>query len=436
MAEGAFGAVIGLHQRKGRAGDFRLGGVQMLDQGAGKGGFAGSQIAIEGDKIARLQAIGQLCRDLRSRRQIGEEKINVVHRRILHFLQQKSNKAFMMTTTTHTTDVAIIGAGPVGLFAIFECGMLKMKCHVIDALDMVGGQCSALYPEKPIYDIPGHPAIEGGQLIEKLAAQAAPFDPVFHLGQQVTKLERVETRWKLTTSKGTEILAGAVIIAAGCGAFGPNRPPMENLEAFEGTSVFYMVKSKQDFADKRVVIAGGGDSAVDWAIALQGIAKSIAVVHRRPKFRAAPESAARLEALVAEGKIEMVVPYQLSRLEGENGQISAVVVADLDDKERHIYADVLLPFFGLSMELGPIAEWGLTLDKSLIAVQPGTMATSAEGVFAIGDIASYENKLKLILCGFSEAAFAAHAAHKVVRPEEVLHFEYSTSKGAPGHKAA
>jgi thioredoxin reductase (NADPH) len=227
-----------------------------------------------------------------------------------------------------------------------------------------------------------------------------------------------------------------VIIAAGCGAFGPNRPPLENLAAYEGKSVFYMVKSKQAFAGKRVVIAGGGDSAVDWAIALQGIASSISVIHRRPKFRAAPESAARLDALVAEGKVELVVPYQLAALEGEGGQLSAVVVEDLEGQTRKIPADILLPFFGLSMELGPIAEWGLALEKNTIAVQPTTMATSAPGIFAIGDVATYPNKLKLILCGFSEAAFAAHSAHKIVRPEEVLHFEYSTSKGAPGHKSA
>ncbi len=342
----------------------------------------------------------------------------------------------MTNTAIHQTDIAIIGAGPVGLFAVFECGMLKMQCHVIDALDMVGGQCSALYPEKPIYDIPGHPAIEAAQLIEKLAEQAAPFAPVYHLGQQVTGLVREGSRWKLTTSTGTEIHAGAVIIAAGCGAFGPNRPPLENLAAYEGKSVFYMVKSKQAFAGKRVVIAGGGDSAVDWAIALQGIASSISVIHRRPKFRAAPESAARLDALVAEGKVELVVPYQLAALEGEGGQLSAVVVEDLEGQIRKIPADILLPFFGLSMELGPIAEWGLALEKNTIAVQPTTMATSAPGIFAIGDVATYPNKLKLILCGFSEAAFAAHSAHKIVRPEEVLHFEYSTSKGAPGHKSA
>lgn len=335
------------------------------------------------------------------------------------------------------TDVAIIGAGPVGLFAVFECGMLKMKCHVIDALEFVGGQCTALYPEKPIYDIPGHPGIEAAQLIAQLEKQAAPFAPTYHLGQQVSGLEKqADGRFLLTTSTGNKINAGAVIIAAGCGAFGPNRPPLDGLEAYEGKSVFYLVKSKQDFACKRVVIAGGGDSAVDWAIALQGIASRISLVHRRPKFRAAPESVSRLEALVAEGKIDMVTPYQLSGLQGSAGQLQHVVLEDLDGNKKSLEADILLPFFGLSMELGPIANWGLGLEKNHIATQATTAATSEPGIYAIGDIATYENKLKLILCGFSEAAFAAHSAHKYVRPNEVLHFEYSTSKGVPGDKAA
>ncbi|MGE5539177.1 MAG: NAD(P)/FAD-dependent oxidoreductase [Gemmatimonas sp.] len=330
-----------------------------------------------------------------------------------------------------TTDVAIIGAGPVGLFAVFECGMLKMKCHVFDALDSIGGQCAALYPEKPIYDIPGYPMIPAAELVEQLDAQAQPFDPVFHLGQRVEALQRDGDGFVLTTSAGTRVAAKAVFIAAGAGAFGPNRPPLAGIEAYEGKSVFYYVKKRDDFRGKRVVIAGGGDSAVDWALALDGIAASISVVHRRDKFRAAPESASRLAALAKAGRIDLVVPYQLHGLEGGGGQVSAVVVRDLDGKDRTLAADALLPFFGLSMDLGPIAHWGLALERHHLTVDPARCETSEPGIFAIGDVASYPGKLKLILTGFAEAAMAAHAAHARVFPGQALHFEYSTSKGVP-----
>lgn len=332
--------------------------------------------------------------------------------------------------TLHTTDIAIIGAGPVGLFAVFEAGMLKMRCHVIDALDMAGGQCAALYPEKPIYDIPGYPAIDAQELVEKLKAQAAPFAPIYHLGQRVEKLEKLATgNWQLVTSKKTVIQAKAVVIAAGCGAFGPNRPPLAGLDEYEGTSVFYMVTRREEFRNKKIVIAGGGDSAVDWAISLSDMAEKLYVVHRRAKFRCAPESQSRLENLASEGKIELVVPYQLDGLEGKNGVLSGVTVKTLAGETRVLAADVLLPFFGLAMELGPIAEWGLNLHANHISVNASTLATSSAGIFAIGDIATYEKKLKLILCGFSEAAMCMHAVHPLVHPGEALHFEYSTSKG-------
>lgn len=331
-----------------------------------------------------------------------------------------------------TTDIVIVGAGPVGLFAIFEAGMLKMKCHVVDTLENVGGQCTALYPEKPIYDIPAHPAIEGQALIDQLEKQAAPFDPVYHLNQQVVGLTRLQSKeWEVTTSIGTVIRAKAVLIAAGCGAFGPNRPPLEGLEDYEGKSVFYLVKRKEDFRGKKVVIAGGGDSAVDWALSLADIAEKLYVVHRRPKFRAAPESCSQLDALGKSGKIEMVIPYQLSGLEGADGKLTGVEVATLEGEKKMLEADVLLPFFGLAMELGPIADWGLNLNKGHIDVEVGTLATNVEGIYAIGDIAHYPHKLKLILCGFSEAAQAAHAIHAYIHPGEVLHFEYSTTKGVP-----
>ena len=337
-----------------------------------------------------------------------------------------------MSETPYRTDVAIIGAGPVGLFAVFECGMLNLRCHVIDTLEVVGGQCAALYPEKPIYDIPACPSLLGRDLVARLEAQAAPFEPRYHLHQRVEALEPSGDGWRLTTSAGTAIEAEAVIVAAGVGAFGPNRPPLEGIESYEGKSVFYMVARPEAFRGQRVVIAGGGDSAVDWAVVLAEIAESVQVVHRRAKFRAAPESVRRLEALTEAGKVELVTPYQLDGLLGSGGQLEAVRLRDLDGGTRDLPADALLPFFGLSMDLGPIAEWGLDLERNHIAVDPSTSMTSRDGIYAIGDIATYPNKLKLILTGFSEAAMAAHAIRPRVFPGEELHWEYSTTKGVPG----
>ncbi len=335
-------------------------------------------------------------------------------------------------------EVAIIGAGPVGLFAVFELGMLKIKAHVIDALDGPGGQCSALYPEKPIYDIPAQPEIMAADLIGKLTEQAAPFAPVYHYGQQVVGLEQqTDGRWLLETSKGTRLLVKAVMIAGGVGAFGPNRPPLAGIECYEnagpGLGVRYMVTQRENYRAKRIVIAGGGDSAVDWALSLAELAEKVYVVHRRPKFRAAPESVARLNQLAEQGSVvEMVIPYQLRGLQGDGSLLEAVIVADLAGNERRLDADVLLPFFGLSMNLGPIADWGLTLEHGHITVTPETCQTNLQGVYAVGDIADYPGKLKLILCGFSEAAMAAHAIRSQLHPDEELHWEYSTTKGVPG----
>jgi thioredoxin reductase (NADPH) len=338
-----------------------------------------------------------------------------------------------MRNDAESCDVAIIGAGPVGLFAVFECGMLDMGVHVFDALPAPGGQCAALYPEKPIYDIPGYPRIDAAVLVDRLLEQAAPFTPAFHLGAAVSSIAATgEDRLAIETASGKRVVARAVVIAAGAGAFGPNRPPLAGIAEFEGTSVFYLVQRREAFRGKRVVIAGGGDSAVDWALSLAEIAERVLIVHRRPKFRAAPQSAARLQHLADEGRIDLVIPYQLHALEGAGGQLSTVIVADLAGNTRRLDADCLLPFFGLATDLGPLSGWGLDIEHHHIRVNPATCATSRSGVFAIGDIATYPGKLKLILSGFAEAALAAHAIHPLVHPGQALHFEYSTTKGVPG----
>ena len=337
-----------------------------------------------------------------------------------------------MTDTPSETDVAIIGAGPTGLFAAFQCAMLRLRCVLIDVLPETGGQCAALYPEKPIYDIPACPAVEGAQLIANLERQIAPFSIPRMLRHRVESLSGQRGDFVLGTDKGATLRAKAVIIAAGAGAFGPNRPPLEGLEAYEGSgAVQYYVRRKADFQGRSIVIAGGGDSALDWALTLKDIAAKIYLLHRRDRFRGAPESLRQLEEAVAAGQVEKVVPYQLHALQGENGALRGVDVIDMDGGIRTLEADTLLPFFGLATDLGPVARWGMDTARSTIPVTPSNCETSLPGVFAIGDVASYPGKLKLILQGFSEAAMAAHAIHPIVYPEQALHFEYSTSKGVP-----
>ncbi len=334
----------------------------------------------------------------------------------------------------HQTDVVVIGTGPVGLFAIFECGMLRLKCHAFDAMDQVGGQCAALYPEKPIYDIPAYPSILGGDLAKNLAEQAAPFSPVYHLSEQVQTIEALDCegkRWRLTGSRHTVVEAKAIIIAAGVGAFGPNRPPLAHIEDFEEHSIHYFVRSREGYRGKNVVIAGGGDSAVDWALSLSEVAARVTVVHRRDKFRAAPANEDRLKQLALEGVLDLAIPYQLSGVRGEKGQLTHVEVESLSGDKKVLAADYLLPFFGLSMNLGPIAEWDLGLTKNHISIDPTTASTNRAGIYAIGDIATYPHKLKLILTGFAEAAQAAHAIRHHLYPDEVIHFEYSTTQGVP-----
>jgi thioredoxin reductase (NADPH) len=310
------------------------------------------------------------------------------------------------------TDVVIIGAGPVGLFAVFELGLLDIKCHLIDILDKVGGQCAELYPEKPIYDIPGFPVVTGQGLVDNLMQQIAPFSPQFHLSRIVDTLEKQEDgRFKLTTDADETFLTTVVVI--------------ENIEAYEGKSVFYSVRKMEDFRDQDVVIVGGGDSALDWTLNLQPIVRSLTLVHRRPEFKAAPASVNKMHELVAEGKINFLTG-QVSRLEGEDGKLSAVHLA-MASGEAMVHATRMLPFFGLTMKLGPVADWGLELNDNLISVDTEKFESSVPGVFAIGDINHYAGKLKLILSGFHEAALMAQAAKAIVSPGERVVFQYTTS---------
>jgi thioredoxin reductase (NADPH) len=324
------------------------------------------------------------------------------------------------------TDAVVIGAGPVGLFAVFELGLLDVKCHLIDILDRPGGQCAELYPEKPIYDIPGFPVITGQGLVDNLMQQIAPFGPQFHFSRIVNSLTKEEDgRFRLVTDTDETFLCKVVVVAAGGGSFQPKRPPVEGIEAYEGKSVFYAVRKMEDFRDQDVVIVGGGDSALDWTLNLQPIARSLTLVHRRDAFKAAPASVNRMKELVMEGKINFLLG-QISKLEGADGQLSAVHL-QMDSGEAMVHATRMLPFFGLTIKLGPVADWGLELNDNLIAVDTEKFESSVPGIFAIGDINAYPGKLKLILSGFHEAALMAQAAKKIVSPGERVVFQYTTS---------
>lgn len=330
----------------------------------------------------------------------------------------------------HKTDVLIIGAGPVGLFAVFEAGLLGMKSHIVDSLETPGGQCSALYPEKPIYDIPAYPKIAAGDLVDNLLEQIKPFSPEFHLNQQAVSFKKFgDNKFITTTNKGVEIESKIIVIAAGCGAFGPNRPPLEGIENYEGKSVFYYIKDPERFRDKKVAIAGGGDSAADWAIILSDIAEKVYLIHRRSKFRAAPSSMEKINSIYEKNKkIELITPYQLGSIEGNGSDISSLGLYDLNKNIKKLEIDYLLPFFGLSMDLGPIKDWELELSQSRLSVDITNCMTNIEGIYAIGDVADYEGKLKLIVSGFSEAATAIHHSYRRVFDGKPLHFEYSTNK--------
>ena len=324
------------------------------------------------------------------------------------------------------TDAIIIGAGPVGLFAIFELGLLDIKCHVVDILDRPGGQCAELYPEKPIYDIPGYPVVSGQELTDKLMEQAAPFNAQFHFNQMVDELERLnDGSFRIKTDDGVELNAPVVVIAAGGGSFQPKKPPIPGIDAFEGSSVFYSVKRIEDFRDKKILIIGGGDSALDWTHNLHSGAKSLSLLHRRDAFRASPDSVKKMHQLAETGEIDFKLG-QVTGLLSENGQLTGVSTKG-PEGEFEIECDTILPFFGLTMKLGPVADWGLNLEENLIPVDTEKFQTSEPGIFAIGDINTYPGKLKLILSGFHEAALMAQVVFKIIHPDERLVFQYTTS---------
>jgi thioredoxin reductase (NADPH) len=331
---------------------------------------------------------------------------------------------------TIKTDALIIGAGPCGLFAVFELGLLDIKVHLIDILDKIGGQCAELYPEKPIYDIPGIPMVTGQGLTDALMEQVKPFGPTFHLNEMVETIEKIgDPLFRVTTDAGQVFETKVVIISAGGGSFQPKRPPVPGIEAYEGKSVYYSVRKMEAFRDRDILIVGGGDSALDWTLNLQPIAKSMTLLHRRDDFRAAPHSVEQMRTLVKAGKMQMKLG-QVTSLEGEGGQLSAAVVKGNDNTTFKVDCNTMLPFFGLTMKLGPVANWGVKLENNLVPVETSAFETNVPGIFAIGDINTYPGKLKLILSGFHEGALMSQKAHRYIYPDKRLVFQYTTSSSS------
>lgn len=337
-----------------------------------------------------------------------------------------------MTTQTIETDIIIIGAGPVGLFAVFEAGLLKLRCHLIDILPQPGGQLTEIYPKKPIYDIPGYPEILAGDLVKNLLRQIEPFHPGCTLGERAESVERQpDGRWLVTTQRGIRHLAPVIFIAGGLGSFEPRKPPILNIADFEDRGVEYFVRNPEMYQGKRVVIAGGGDSALDWTIYLANIAKEITLIHRRTEFRGALDSVEKVQHLVEKGRIRLVTNAQIVGLQGK-GKLENVTVQHDTEGESQLPTDHFVPLFGLTPKLGPIADWGLSVDKNAVEVNTLDYATNTPGIFAIGDINTYPGKLKLILCGFHEATLACQSAFKIVHPDKKLSFKYTTVTGVEG----
>ncbi|MCI4651234.1 NAD(P)/FAD-dependent oxidoreductase [Phaeodactylibacter sp.] len=330
------------------------------------------------------------------------------------------------------TDILIIGAGPCGLFTVFEAGLVKLRCHLVDALPQPGGQLSEIYPKKPIYDIPGYPSILAQELVDNLMEQIKPFNPGFTLGERAETIERLEDEsFLLRTNRGTEINAPVICIAGGLGCFEPRKPPISNLAQFEDRGVDYIIRNPEDYRDKRVVVAGGGDSALDWTIFLADVAEEVTLIHRRKQFRAAPDSVEKAFQLAEEGRIKLLTDAQAVGLKG-NGKLTDVVIKHKTEGEVVKSTDHFIPLFGLSPKLGPIADWGLNIDKNAVEVDTFDYSTNVPGIYAVGDINTYPGKLKLILCGFHEATLMVQSAYKQINPDKKLSFKYTTVNGVEG----
>lgn len=330
------------------------------------------------------------------------------------------------------TDIIIVGAGPVGLFTVFEAGLLKLHCHLIDSLPLPGGQLTEIYPKKPIYDIPGYPSVLAGELVDNLMKQIEPFKPEFTLGERAEKIEQVEDKlFKLTTSKGTEIFAPVIAIAGGLGCFEPRKPPIANIEHFEDRGVDYIIKDPQKYQGKKVLVAGGGDSALDWTIILAEIAEEVTLLHRRTSFRGALDSVEKVHELATSGRINLITNAQAIGLNG-NGVLNEVVVEEEGKENYAVPVDHFVPLFGLAPKLGPIGEWNLEIEDNAIKVNTFDYSTNIPGIYAIGDINTYPGKLKLILCGFHEGTMMVQSAFRYIHPDQKLSFKYTTVAGVNG----